>query len=638
MQIWKVLPYPRFRFRWATSSNSRYSYFRDKVGKETDKCKAILNCLTEHGPIPMLDKISWLHLSDFHFRAGVDNFSQEVSFGALARDIPSRLSVEFPLQFIAVTGDIAFSGQPSEYELALGFFSSLLGDLGLDAERLCIVPGNHDVDRGRQSFLYKGVWSSLTSQRDIDEFLGQDNERVQLMDRQLAFREFRDLLMEDGHLSETHEGLARVRHFDLNGFRVCFLELNSAWLSGEKDRLRSLLVGERQVIGALTLAESNKPHLTVALVHHPMDWLAEFDRIACSNRIVPQVDFVHSGHLHAPQASIMLTPGSQCLHSVAGSSHETRHYRNSYNLLEYDIGNATCRTRQFEYQADSGQFQEFQKIKYRLPLRGEIQATSAEIADLLRERVPTSEPYASYMACLLKGSLEEVPTLLDAETPIIASKNLPVEYQIPVVGHFLRIANLLKAFDAVPLHEMLSSQETAISEFTNFLNKTASTHSEFANLLADRELQARKLSGISSNETSPHQEQYLDELVSGGQLDELIDTATRYCKSSDEVVQVAARRRLAWALLQQNDKEMRKKGSDQAFQNLDEKWADSRDFLLASAAAESLDDHSLSESTALSALGIWPNDPGVRAYCRSLATQRGSQTLRKRLNETGGTG
>ena len=59
----------------------------------------------------MLDKISWLHLSDFHFRAGGDNFSQDVSCDALVRDIPSRLSDEFPLQFIVVTGDIAFSGQ-----------------------------------------------------------------------------------------------------------------------------------------------------------------------------------------------------------------------------------------------------------------------------------------------------------------------------------------------------------------------------------------------------------------------------------------------------------------------------------------------------------------------------------------------
>ena len=71
----------------------------------------------------MLDKFSWLHLSDFHFRSDRDRFSQEVSCEAVLRDIPSRLSNEFPLQFVVVTGDIAFSGQANEYELASDFLN-----------------------------------------------------------------------------------------------------------------------------------------------------------------------------------------------------------------------------------------------------------------------------------------------------------------------------------------------------------------------------------------------------------------------------------------------------------------------------------------------------------------------------------
>ena len=81
-----------------------------------------MNRVTEQGLLSMLDKISWLHISDFHFKAGEDNFSQEVSCNALLRDIPSRLSDGFPLQFIVVTGDIAFSGKSGEYELASEFF------------------------------------------------------------------------------------------------------------------------------------------------------------------------------------------------------------------------------------------------------------------------------------------------------------------------------------------------------------------------------------------------------------------------------------------------------------------------------------------------------------------------------------
>ena len=586
----------------------------------------------------MLDKISWLHISDFHFRAGGDSFSQGVSCDVLLRDIPSRLSDEFPLQFIVVTGDIAFSGKASEYELASTFFVALLDKLGLDAERLCIVPGNHDVDRGKQSYMYEGVRSRLASQWDIDEFLSLESERSQLMERQTAFREFRRGLLGDGDgTDENNEGLAQVRHIDLGGFRVCVLELNSAWLSGDKDRQGSLLVGERQVIEAVEAAEKANPHLLVALTHHPMDWLAEFDRIACSNRLVPQVDVFHSGHLHTHQAFIMLIPGSQCLHSAAGSSHETRHYKNSYDLLEYHLGDGTCKIRQFEYRTDAGIFQELPGIECELPLRGEIQATPAEIANLLRESVSEAEPYAGYMAALLTGWKEEVPINLNADSPTFASKRFRPEYQIPEVLHFLRISNSLKIFDTVPLHERITSQEAVIRDFATFLNTTASTYSEFAGFLAALEMQAQKLLGVGSTEGTPHQIQFLEELANSGELDELINTAVRYSESSDDAVKIAAKRHLASAYLERDDPDIRNEGSDLAFQILDEDWAECKDYLVAAVAAESIGDSQLSENIALRALDNWPGDPDLRAYCRSFAMQRGSQALRERLDETGGT-
>ena len=231
-----------------------------------------------------------------------------------------------------------------------------------------------------------------------------------------------------------------------------------------------------------------------------------------------------------------------------------------------------------------------------------------------------------------------MPILLNSETLALASKRMPDAHQIPEVRRFLRISNLLKVFDTVSLNEVISSQEQAISGFASFLIERASSDAEFANLLADREEQAQKLSGIRSSDTIPYQQQYLDELATGGELAELIETATRYRQSSDEVVQAAAKRRLAWALLQQDDLEKRKDGSDLAFQNIDESWAESEDYLLASGAAESLGDYGLSESTALRALQTWPNDPGVREHCRSFVMQRGSQVLRQRLDETGGNG
>ena len=145
----------------------------------------------------MLSRLSWLHLSDFHFRVSEDNFSQEVMCEAIMRDIPCRLSDESPLQFILVTGDIAFSGQSSEYEVSTEFLSSLSSDLELETSRLCIVPGNHDVDRSLQTYMYDGVKLRLNNQQAVDEFLARSEERTQLLERQSAFRDFRRRMSPD---------------------------------------------------------------------------------------------------------------------------------------------------------------------------------------------------------------------------------------------------------------------------------------------------------------------------------------------------------------------------------------------------------------------------------------------------------
>lgn len=190
----------------------------------------------------MFDKLSWLHVSGFHYGADGDGFSQNASCEAMRRDVPSRLSESFPLQLTVVTGDIAFSGQAREYLLASECLASFASDLELSTNRLCVVPGDHDVDRPIQTHMYEGVRKQLTNQQAVDQFLGQSIELSQLMERQSAFGDFRNDLVNDGLIVEFDNGLARVRPLDFNGFRVCVWELNSAWLSGSGNRRSSLMV------------------------------------------------------------------------------------------------------------------------------------------------------------------------------------------------------------------------------------------------------------------------------------------------------------------------------------------------------------------------------------------------------------
>ena len=94
-----------------------------------------------------MNTITWLHISDLHFRTS-QAYDANVVLRALLRDVAERIEQEgLQPDFLAVSGDIAFSGQPAEYDLARRFFDDLLRTTELPKERLFLVPGNHDVNR-----------------------------------------------------------------------------------------------------------------------------------------------------------------------------------------------------------------------------------------------------------------------------------------------------------------------------------------------------------------------------------------------------------------------------------------------------------------------------------------------------------
>ena len=583
----------------------------------------------------MLEKFSWLHVSDFHFKAGSDQFSQEVSTTALLDDISARLSGEQPLRFVVATGDIAFSGKPSEYKVAAQFLKTLASTTGVGMDRIFVVPGNHDVDRSTQEYLYEGVVQRLTNQEAVDDFLGREPDRAALLQRQSAFRAFQDQLFADGTTRLTDDNLARVRALDVDGLRICVLELNSAWLSGSKDQPGRLLIGERQMINALRLAEKYQPHLTFCLVHHPMDWLSEFDRMSCTGRLLPRLNILHCGHLHRHEVSVRLLPGAQCILVAAGSSHVSRFFQNSYNLVEFDIGSAECRVRTFEYMTGPGAFTELSPLKHVIPLGTSNIAESADIAAVLRGIDASVHPYADYLAALLTGEMNEVPIRLDDGNWIFASRDFPAEFQFGEVREFLRIPNMLRIYDDVPLGKSIQPHRDAILNLTRLISRMETASTEFSDNMGSHTAHAKKLTRRAGGKTSPYQVQYLDDLADSGEWQALAEASRRYLSSVSEEVRIAARRRLSWALLRFDEQRDRIEGLALACQILNEPWAKFEDYIVASAGARSFGDTERAVGIAATALENWPSELGLRQYCRTLALQTGGNALVDLLKRTG---
>jgi predicted MPP superfamily phosphohydrolase len=286
--------------------------------------------------------ITWLHLSDLHFRAS-DAYNMDVVLEAFLQDVP-QLLVEDGLHpdFLVVTGDIAFSGQTEEYELAWHFLDGLREQLNeLPEKRLFIVPGNHDVNRKAITPVASAAIASLDDPDKVNMLLG-DKESVSVLLRK--FDNYAVFLQShfEGHprLSEKHYFF--VRTFELAGRQVAIMGLNSAWasVSDEDDKVK-LLLGERQVREAVK--QAGKADIRLALMHHPFELLKDFDREVAEAVLTQSSHFILMGHRHDTRLVQQLEPDTEVMVLSAGACYQKRREFNSCNCVSLDLeaGNGT---------------------------------------------------------------------------------------------------------------------------------------------------------------------------------------------------------------------------------------------------------------------------------------------------------
>jgi len=348
--------------------------------------------------------LTWLHISDLHFRA-LQAYNASVVLGALLRDIAERIQADgLRADFIALTGDVAFSGQPGEYELAREFLDKLLAATGVSKERLFVVPGNHDVNRSLITLGAKSIGAALTDRDSVNALLTTPDDRRLVMTRFKGYLKFVNDYVGQA-LDET--GYFYVRTFDVEGQRVAVLGLNSAWLcASDKDKADGLVLGERQAREALEQAEG--AHVKIALLHHPFDWLREFDQNDSAAMLTDGCDFILHGHLHRSAATQLTSPDSSAMILAGGACYETRDYPNMYNWVRLDPATGAGTVFLRRYSSERGGFWAKDTLTYRNVQDGVysfgLGRKAAGSAQPSRGSIPSQPPAATGGGIVSAGS------------------------------------------------------------------------------------------------------------------------------------------------------------------------------------------------------------------------------------------
>lgn len=303
--------------------------------------------------IKMRKQATWLHISDLHLRTG-DQYDQNVALSSLLNDLSDLVDKEnYHFDLVFITGDIAFSGKHEEYELAKKFIQNLSSATYVQTDRIFCIPGNHDVDRSRLTPVIEESIKNLGSRKLISQVIGNSEDRVYFTDRYLPYYEFlqatfpwaRELACSD--LSYTHM-------LNVNGIKFAIIGLNSAWLASSGADRGRIVIGERQVREAFDVAEN--PEFLLALVHHPLSYLADFDLSDVRALLNSRCDFLLHGHVHDFGVVNIVSPDSEVYHLAAGATYQGRKELLSYNIVDLDLENGKANVTLRRYSDREGGF------------------------------------------------------------------------------------------------------------------------------------------------------------------------------------------------------------------------------------------------------------------------------------------
>lgn len=246
-------------------------------------------------------KVQIVHISDLHFKNDVEN---RLRVQNLLADLSTFARDQ--KRYVAFTGDLVHSGDDNHYDL---LFDMLISPLVSSGAEVFVVPGNHDIQRTLGDEQRCNLLLADSGGSHLFHESGANNHGSPFEDRDPLqnYRGLESILAPyDQH---SYYGYLANRE------SISFVGLNTTWLSctrkngaSDQNKLRV----EPAILDALVRGIPSGS-LSVALMHHPVDWLEEGSRDALSAKLVESFDVVLFGHVHTSDAANFTRDQSDCM-------------------------------------------------------------------------------------------------------------------------------------------------------------------------------------------------------------------------------------------------------------------------------------------------------------------------------------
>jgi predicted MPP superfamily phosphohydrolase len=269
-----------------------------------------------------------IHLSDIHFRTEKDVVIKRLDqlIAALRPHLTHTATA-----IVAITGDIAQSGDLAEYSVASKYLAELKKKMQKEVQapvHFVIAPGNHDCDfRGDQATRQLVVDAILKNCGSIPDSYLRTATKVQ--SNYLTFRGKHETKKN----AIYNDPLWTTYLFNSEGLSIALDALNASWMSTRHE----------QQGGLLFPFESYQKHqqetydLRICLMHHPLNWFSQINYRAFRSFLHRQSDIVLTGHEHIGAArEISDASDGHCIY-VEGEALQTGNSGESgFNVIQID--------------------------------------------------------------------------------------------------------------------------------------------------------------------------------------------------------------------------------------------------------------------------------------------------------------
>lgn len=139
-----------------------------------------------------------------------------------------------------------------------------------------------------------------------------------------AFLEWRNRYFDGMRPLPDNTTCGPVHSVEVNGRQLAILAINRALFCQGGDDHEKLRVGRRCLDTALEELKKAKAELSIALIHHPLEWLSAIESSNIQAALEESVDVLLQGHLHEARVETIASAEGELLRCAAGAAYQTR--------------------------------------------------------------------------------------------------------------------------------------------------------------------------------------------------------------------------------------------------------------------------------------------------------------------------